>query len=158
MSDWRSARFALAIVIVLTASGCVLRNRPPEPTRAACPRPDTGGMSQRLADAFYHMSRDTGDRAILQQRHIDPDLITVPVLILDDASCARISARFRLSAPSGSEAPSGAEGGAFYTAGPYVIYAPWRDYNRQAEWTNKTEFAALVVMDADLKLLGAFAM
>jgi hypothetical protein len=83
---------------------------------------------------------------------IDPGQVTVPMLITDEQLCGRIAASF------GLPVPGAAEGGTFYTSGAYIVYSPWRDYGRRAEWNNKGEFVPLLVLNRDLKVVGAFGM
>ena len=109
-------------------------------------------MAQRLADRFYQMSRDSLQRRVLVANDIDPNQVTPPALISDEKICGQIAATF------GLPVPGAAEGGVFYSSGPYIIYAPWRDYARRSEWANKTEFVALLVLDKEMKVIGAFGM
>ena len=147
----------LAILSLVTAATLVVAAfarlaRPMPPGREPCPRPDAGGMAQRLADRFFRMSQDSLQRRILVANDIDPAQVTPPLLISDEKLCGRIAATF------GLPVPGAAEGGVFYASGPYIIYSPWRDYSRRAEWLNKTEFVALLVLDKEMKVVGAFGM
>lgn len=109
-------------------------------------------MSQRLVDRFFAMSRDTLHRHELASQSIDPALVSKPTLITDERLCGRIGATF------GLPVPGAAEGGTFYASGPYILYAPWRDYSRRAEWISKSEFVAFLVLDKEFKVLGAVGM
>jgi hypothetical protein len=140
------------VAMLVAIAGCTLGRRPQATGLEACPAPDSAGMSQRLADRFYRMSQDTLGRSSLEHEHIQPALITVPQLATDAALCDRLAAKF------GVPVPGKPEGGTFYVSGPYVVYSPWRDYRRRAEWSNKSEFVGLIIMDRDLRVLAAFGM
>lgn len=127
------------------------------PAPQDCPTPDVAGMSARLADRFYRMRDDTLQRPWLIKEGVSVASLTEPVLVTDRALCGRIAAAIGLPSPA-SGSPSGAEGGAYYRSGPHILYAPWRDYRRRAEWRNKSEFLGLIVLGPDLKVLTAIGM
>ena len=150
------------LVFLYLALGCVMvgcfhRQSSMEPTSQDCPAPDAAGMSARLADRFYRMRDDTLQRPWLIKDGVSVAALTEPVLVTDRALCGRIAAAIGLS-PAASGTTSDAEGGAFYRSGPHILYAPWRDYRRRAEWRNKSEFVGLVVLGPDLKVLTAIGM
>jgi hypothetical protein len=121
-----------------------------------CPAPDSAGMSRRLVQRFIAMGRDSAGRVFLSSQGIAADRLTEPTEVraaTDPVLCARLAARFRMPAPDA------AEGGAYFRSGPYVLYAPWRDYARRAEWkTKNSEFVGFLVLDADLRIITAIAM
>jgi hypothetical protein len=109
-------------------------------------------MSKGLVDRFFQMSKDPRGRDALSNQQIDPAQVTEPALITDEKLCGQLGASF------GLPVPGAAEGGTFYKSGPYIIYSPWRDHNRRNEWSSKAEFVALIVLDRDMKPIGAIAM
>lgn len=144
------------------ALGCVLiachhRTASTVPVSSGCPAPDAAGMSARLAQRFYRMRDDTLQRALLIRDGISVNALTEPVLVNDSALCGRIAAAIGMRSAAGAGA-SMAEGVAYYRSGPYFLYAPWRDYDRRAEWRNRSEFVGLVVLGPDLKVVTAIGM
>ena len=147
-----SKPFYCVVLFVIMLSACSRMARPMDPGPMECPRPDAAGMSQRLAERFFQMSRDTLRRGMLLGQDIDPAQVTEPALATDERLCGRIASTF------GFPVPGAAEGGAFYISGPYILYSPWRDYNRRAEWGNKSEFVPFLVLDRNMKVIGAIGM
>ena len=150
-----SKMFALAVAI---AFGQACHRVPLNAATAAlaCPAPDSAGMSRRLVRRFVAMGRDSSGRAFLSSQGIASERLTAPTEVRsasDPALCVRLAARF------GTPVTDAPEGGAYFRSGPYILYAPWRDYSRRAEWKTKgSEFVGFLVFDADLKVLTALAM
>jgi hypothetical protein len=138
-------------------TGCYHRPSATTPAPRDCPAPDAAGMSARVAKGFYRMREDTLQGPWLIEAGVRVAALTEPVLVTDRALCERISAAMGIAAGS-STLSTGAEGDVYYRSGPYILLSPWRDYNRRAEWRNRGEWVALVVLGPDLKVLTAIGM